>query len=295
MSVATLPFPPQSTTRRPFRLSSVGLYDILLTETTMSDPYLPPETLDYIIDFLHDEPETLKECCLVSKSWIPRTRKHLFADIKFNSADDLEMWKKTFPDHSGSPAYHTHTLLVRRPEVVTVVDAEEGGWVRTFSQVTRLSLAVDDSLATLGDLEVTLVPFHGFSPVLKSLHLSYNILPNSRVFDLVSTFPVLEDLTLVTNGPDVDGVPGFNAPPPVARPLTSPAFTGTLDLNMYRGMGSPSRQLLGLPSGLHFRKLILSRFYEEDFRWVMELVGRCSDTLECFDITCYPRGTFDLV
>ena len=33
--------------------------------------YLPLETLDYILDFLHDKPETLKECCLVSKIMDP--------------------------------------------------------------------------------------------------------------------------------------------------------------------------------------------------------------------------------
>ncbi|KAF9644805.1 hypothetical protein BDM02DRAFT_3066647, partial [Thelephora ganbajun] len=57
-----------------------------LTQTTMSNPYhvcLPPEILDYIVDFLHDTPETLKQCCLVSKSWVSRTRKSLFADIEF--------------------------------------------------------------------------------------------------------------------------------------------------------------------------------------------------------------------
>ena len=37
--------------------------------------------------------ETLKECCLVSKSWVSRTRKHLFADIKFRPAVALELWK----------------------------------------------------------------------------------------------------------------------------------------------------------------------------------------------------------
>ncbi|KAF9644347.1 hypothetical protein BDM02DRAFT_3103092, partial [Thelephora ganbajun] len=50
---------------------------------TTVHPYLPPETLDYIVDFLHDNRETLEQCCLVSKSWVPRARKHLFADIKF--------------------------------------------------------------------------------------------------------------------------------------------------------------------------------------------------------------------
>ncbi|KAF9789198.1 hypothetical protein BJ322DRAFT_1000595, partial [Thelephora terrestris] len=47
-------------------------------------PYLPPEILDLVTDNLSDEPSTLKACCLVSKSWVPRTRKHLFASVKFN-------------------------------------------------------------------------------------------------------------------------------------------------------------------------------------------------------------------
>ena len=65
----------------------------------MSNPhrsYLPPEILDYIIDLLYDEVETLGECCLVSKSWVPRTRKHLFAEVAFQAAAELELWKKTF-------------------------------------------------------------------------------------------------------------------------------------------------------------------------------------------------------
>ena len=32
---------------------------------------LPQEILDYATDFLYDERETLKQCCLVSKSWVP--------------------------------------------------------------------------------------------------------------------------------------------------------------------------------------------------------------------------------
>ena len=73
---------------------------VLLAETAMPSPwpYLPLETLDYIVDLLHDESPALKECCLVSKSWIPRTRRHLFAHIRFYSADNLKSWKKTFPD-----------------------------------------------------------------------------------------------------------------------------------------------------------------------------------------------------
>ena len=68
--------------------------------------------LDRIIDLLHDELETLKQCCLVSKSWVPRTRKNLFAEIEFRSESDLESWKKTFPDVANSPACQALTLSV---------------------------------------------------------------------------------------------------------------------------------------------------------------------------------------
>jgi hypothetical protein len=106
----------------------------------MSDPCLPPEILDHVVDLLHDEPKALQNCCVVAKPWVARTRKHLFADIDFSSPEDLELWKETFLDPSNSPAYHTRTLMVGCPQVVTAADADEGGWIRTFSRVVRLNV-----------------------------------------------------------------------------------------------------------------------------------------------------------
>jgi hypothetical protein len=40
---------------------------------------LHPSTTGY----LHDTRDALRNCCLIFKSWIPRTRKHLFADVRF--------------------------------------------------------------------------------------------------------------------------------------------------------------------------------------------------------------------
>jgi len=114
-------------------------------------PYLLPEILDYIIDLLRDKRKTLERCCLVSKSWVPRTRGHLFADIKFRSPSDLRAWRETFPDPANSPAYHTRSLLV-----VTAADAEEGGWIRTFHNVVRLE--VWSGVGNLREPECSLVP-----------------------------------------------------------------------------------------------------------------------------------------
>ena len=149
----------------------------LWKETTMSNPHLPSETLDCIVDNLHNQSKTLQNYSLVAKSWVPRTRQHLFADVKFSSSKDLRSWKKTFLDPSNSPAYYTRTLLVGRPQDVTAADAEEGGWIRTFSCVVYL--VVDTGLHTLDDSGVSLVPFHAFSPVLKSLRVSSAKIPHS--------------------------------------------------------------------------------------------------------------------
>ena len=97
--------------------------------STMPNAHLPLETLDYIVDLLHDEPEILERCYLISKSWIPRTRKHLFTDIKFQSADNLKSWKETFPDPLTSPAHHTHTLTVKCIRDLAAADAKPSGWI----------------------------------------------------------------------------------------------------------------------------------------------------------------------
>lgn len=66
---------------------------------------VPPEMPDLIIDHLYDDPTALKTCCIVSKSWVPRTRKQLFARVKFDSTGfRFKLWKKAFPDPSNSPS-----------------------------------------------------------------------------------------------------------------------------------------------------------------------------------------------
>jgi hypothetical protein len=249
----------------------------------MADPYLLPEILDYIVDLLHDQPKTLKGCCLVSKSWVPRTRKYLFADIKLRSAGDLKSWRKAFPNHANSPAYHTHTLFIGCPQAVKEADAEEGGWIQTFSRVERLM--VDCTRAAFNNTEISLAPFHKFSPSLKSLRVISLIIPRPQVFNLIHSLPLLEDLTLIGHGASA-----ANGDEPTVVPSTSPAFTGTLELFLYQGMAYTARRLLNLPNGLHFRKLNLLWHDEEDIRWMVELVVACCDTLEYLDVTCELGG-----
>ena len=186
----------------------------------MSTPHLPAELLDHVVDHLQDAKHALRKCCLVSKSWIPRTRTHIFACVRFRTKVDLESWKKTFPDPLISPARYTKTLVVHCLHAVTAADAETGGWIRGFSHVVSLELG------HYCGSRVSLLPFHGLSPIIKSLHMEFLYLPSPHTFDLVVSFPLLEDLALIAfrevapnDGDGSDGLPtAFQLPNPPNSP-----------------------------------------------------------------------------
>jgi hypothetical protein len=254
----------------------------------MSNPCLPPETLDYTVDFLHDEPETLKRCCLVSKSWVPRARNHLFADIKFPTAKSLESWKEAFPNPSTSAACYVKTLFIDCLQVVTAADAEEGSWITGFSRVVHLEvgnggLPLDESFS--------LAPFHGFSPAIKSLWVVVSALPPSRIFNLILSFPLLNGLAVIVTSDYNGSGSEENEMPATAQSSTPPTFTGSLELSLGRGMQAFAHQLLSVAGGIHFRKLALAWSHDEELFSTVALVRECSYTLESIDINCNLRGT----
>ncbi|KAF9786149.1 hypothetical protein BJ322DRAFT_771169 [Thelephora terrestris] len=220
--------------------------------TTMSNARLPQEILDYIVDFLHNEPWWLKRCCLVAKSWVPRTRKHIFNKIDIASLDDLEAWWKVFPDPNSSPGHYARTLFFL--SVRSIFSGVAGGCslVRPFSNVVRLVISCAGEFPTF---------------------------TSSRFLELICSLPLLEDVELEADGIREDGDDG-----PVFQPRASPPLTGCLALNLADGIEPVTRGLLALPDGIHFRQFLCTWRYEEEHQWVTALVERCSHTLESVQI-----------
>jgi hypothetical protein len=259
-----------------------------LAETTMSNPHLPAETLDHIVDDLHDAQDALRSCCLVSKSWIPRTRKHLFADVRLPTAKSIQSWKDTFPDPSTSPAHYA--------KAGTVADAD-AGWIRGFSHVAHLEVGTRAKHRLPGPDEsvISLVPLRGFSPFIKSLRVLYPVHPPSQVFDLILSFPLLDDLAVTVyyeTPTDNDDNSRGDKIPTTARPSSPPMFTWSLELSSTGRMEPFIGRLLSLPGGIHFRKLTLTWSYEESLSSATVLVEKCSHTLESLDIACGPLCAF---
>jgi len=239
---------------------------------------LPPEILDLIIDHLHDERAALKACCVASKSWVPRTRSHLFAHVEFDvSKAHVKLWEKTFPDPSKSPAHHTRELFVdgiHGTPVISVVGAGVGSWIQAFSNVVHLEFSRLD--------QASLIPFHGLSPAVRSLRLDHC---TAEVFDLVCSFPLLEDLALINPYPERDAG-GWTAP------STSPRLTGSLDLLTFGVARFTTRRLLDLSGGLHFYRINMMFTGNDEAKSVTDLVSSCSDTLESLTLRCYLPGAF---
>ena len=113
-------------------------------------------------------------------------------------------------------------------------------------------------------------------------------LPSLPIFDLILSFPLLEDLTLVTY--QVEGADNNpDGPPDTALPPTPP-MTGSLHIFQGTGIGPFARRLLSLPGDIHFWELALTLVCEEDLLSSTALVEGCSQTIEYLDISCEHLG-----
>ena len=240
---------------------------------------LPPEILDHIVDHLHDESATLGACCIVSKSWIPRSRIHLFAHVNFTNRLPVGSWAEAFTDPLNSPAHYTRTLEIQGRDATTTVGADANRWIRTFHNVAHLHISYHPE---------HLVLFHGLSPTIRSLHLQFGHVQLSECFDLMCSFPLLEDLTLLVYDCE-DDVDGWTTP------STSPRLNGTLELRSMVRIGPITRWLLNLPNGLNFTEVFLTCANETDFKSTTDLVSGCSNTLEFLGFVNLIPGVFPSV
>ena len=181
------------------------------------------------------------------------------------------------------PLLHiTPKLSINCPQVVTAEDAEPGGWIRSFSRVVHFEVNRRGLVPGPG----ALVPFHGLSPVVKSLRVHYPAVPSSQIFHLILSFPVLVDLSVfIDYRREIDHGDGSEGVSTAVQPSSPPAFTGSLELAVGGSMAPIAFRLLSLPGCLYLRKLTLTWNHVEDPCTAMALVKECSDTLESLSIT----------
>ena len=151
-----------------------------------------------------------------------------------------------FPDPSNSPGLYAHTLTSGCLRAILGGMPQLGTRCGSFWMIIEHS-GLRENLASFGYLGHSLTSFYGFSHILRSLRVEGLIFPCPEFFELVRSFPLLEDLSLSS----LDKSPGgdeYPYEPRNADSSTSPPLTGSLELIMTGrgGMRNTTRWLLEL-------------------------------------------------
>jgi len=118
-----------------------------------------------------------------------------------------------------------------------------------------------------------LAQFYGLSPTVRSLRLAHT---TADVFDLICSFPFLEDLALFHLHPDSEADERNTH-------STSPKLTASFHMMVNRELHSVAYRLCALPNGLHFTDITIG-FGMGDTEPATSLISKCSHTLESLTI-----------
>ncbi|KAK7694804.1 hypothetical protein QCA50_001992 [Cerrena zonata] len=112
---------------------------------------IPPELCDYTIDYLHDDPSSLKQCSLTCKSWLPAARYHLFGRVEIHSQYSCDAF---------------YRVLSGAPEIGAIIHQ------------------LDISSSILGELMGAKAKARGISPLVMIPPLLLSLLPNVKVLTI---------------------------------------------------------------------------------------------------------------
>ena len=150
-----------------------------------SIPSLPQEIVDGIIDLLHHDQKALKNCCLISKRWVPQTQKHLFKNknITFKSVQDAVVWSEIFPDPTKPPASYTRSLSLFCARSIANEDSSR------IPDLVELKVSDCRDSTHHGRLNSCYArPFGNLLPNVKSLEMHWDRCPMAQeIFFFLST------------------------------------------------------------------------------------------------------------
>jgi hypothetical protein len=107
-------------------------WSISVAPTAFRRPPMPPELIDTIIDMLHTDRAVLATCALVSRSWLPASRYHLFSKVTITRQSSPVISKLL-----SSPRC-TIASAVRHLALHTIEDLSQS--ICGLSNVTQMSL-----------------------------------------------------------------------------------------------------------------------------------------------------------
>ena len=230
-------------------------------------PRIPQEIIGEILSHFNASDSdlgTLQSCALVSRSWAPLCRRHLFHTVVFTSRN-VAKWLETFPVPEESPARHVRDLrfLIHDPNIPeelfeytrwftnvqwVVLSGYGDAWLlrpprywRLPRSVTSLEVAANTTLQQMRDIMAQM-------PNLNHLSLSGHILARGRGLSV--------GIGMVLRG----------------------TFGGQLRLLEGYADDDVINMLMEVPTGLHFTEVQISCTYQHLFS-AGRLVEACGENL----------------
>jgi len=242
---------------------------------------LPQELVDAIMGYLVDDPDALKSCSLTCKRLFGATRPLIHQRLV--CLDSRVVYKPrgtpfsrgpgTFErlidaDRLGVLPYTRHLALKPKPFYPLFHPGDLKEYLPHLWSITRLHTLTLNSFIFPPFIPVFNEYFGMFTDTLRHLDIQESYCTNRELLYIISQFPLLEDLTIVSP------VSGDAAPPGDAIPTITqlPPLRGKLAL-----VRAVSREFFStfaeFPGGLNFRSLELFRCGDPGV-----IVAACSNT-----------------
>ena len=166
---------------------------------------LPQELIDSVIDELRHDVGSLRACSLVSKPWVYRSRRYLFATVHLPTCL-LRKWLERVPVHPNStplgPHCHVRSLSLQPGTITSAPFCIPETFVDHLSSFTQVStLAIGSSLRKewtdpFSDSALVAKYFGGLGQSLRKLELTRVYLNMAVLKALLAVSPRLEQILI---------------------------------------------------------------------------------------------------
>ena len=151
---------------------------------------IPPEVIGEILGHFVASSDlgSLRSCALVSRSWVPSSRPHLFRTVTF-SRSGIKRWLRTFPVPEESPAHLVRDLRIRIEGSDNTLKkvSEYTPW---FTSVVRVTLSVQRGW------KLCVYPHRRLPQSTTSLAIDADLICLAQILDIMTGLPNLDDLSL---------------------------------------------------------------------------------------------------
>lgn len=248
---------------------------------------LLPETVDTVIDFLHDNKAALAACGLTCKTWLPSSRFHLFSRIELAMKSPARIRALTSllsdQSHSHLKSIVRH-LCLKSMSIDNASSAEIVKLTSCLPEITSLTLSISD----LTDFST-----HYFSVMFANLESVEGIeldrvlmLDLDQTLDLVYLFPSLKRLSVaMVNW--YERPPNYSLPP-LERLQYGPKFDFGAVVLAHQSFGDIAEWMLArdpIPSVQSFRANTFMPTAEENFT-TNKLLYAVGNTLQQLTLSC---------